>query len=215
MFDAQLTDLSKAFDCLNHELLIAKLNAYGFSLPVLRLIHGYLLNRKQRTRINNSYTTWMEIFWGVPERSILGPLLFNIFFADLFFIVNSTDIANYADDNTAYATAIDIDSLLASPEVASNSLFTWFDNNLKKSNADKCHLLVSSNEKVTIKLGSHEIANTKGEKLFGVHLDSGLSFDSHVSEICKKASRKVCALVRVTSGMSLSKKRTLMNAFFN
>ena len=156
-----------------------------------------------------------KLYWGVPQGSILGPHLFIIFLADLFFVVNSTDIANYADDNTPYATAIDIDSLLASPEVASNSLFTWFDNNLMKSNADKCHLLVSSNEKVTIKLGSHEIANTKGEKLFGVHLDSGLSFDSHVSEICKKASRKVCALVRVTSGMSLSKKRTLMNAFFN
>ena len=84
-----------------------------------------------------------------------------------------------------------------------------------KINADKCHLLVSSNAKVTIKIGSHEITNTKCEKLIGVHLDSRLSFDYHISEICKKASRKVCALARVTSGMSLSKKRTLMNAFFN
>ena len=78
-----------------------------------------------------------------------------------------------------------------------------------KSNADKCHLLVSSNEKVTIKIGSHEIANTKLEKLLGVHLDSGLSFDYHISKICKKASRKVCALARVTSSMSLSKNLPL------
>ena len=63
-----------------------------------------------------------------------------------------------------------------------------------KSDADKCHLLVSSNEKVIIKIGSHEIANTKREKLLGVHLDSGLSFDYHISGICKKASRKVFAL---------------------
>ena len=87
MFGALLTDLSKAFDCLNHDFLIAKLNAYGFSLPALRLIHDYLSNRKQRTRINNSYSTWMEIVFGVPQGSILGPLLFNIFLADLFFIV--------------------------------------------------------------------------------------------------------------------------------
>ena len=92
------------------------------------------------------------------------------------------DIANYADDNTPYATANDIDSLIVSLEEASESLFTWFDNNLMKSNADKCHLLVSSNEKVTIKIGSHEIANTKREKLLGVHLDRGLSFDYHISE---------------------------------
>ena len=107
----------------------------------------------------------MEIVFGVPQGSILGILFFNIFLADLFFIVNSMDIANYADDNTPYATANDIDSLIASLEEASNSLFTWFDKNLVKSNADKCHLLVTSNEKVTIKMPSHEIANTKREKL--------------------------------------------------
>ena len=125
------------------------------------------------------------------------------------------DIANCADGNTPYATANDIDSLIVSLEEPSMSSFTWFYNNLMKSNADKCHLLVSSNEKVTIKIGSHEIANTKREKLLGVHLDSGLSFDYHISEICKKASRKVRVLTKVTSCMSLSKKRSLMNAFFN
>ena len=134
----------------------------------------------------------MDIVFGVPQGSTLGPLLFNIFFADLFFIVTGTDIANYADGNTPYATANDIDSLRTSLQEASKSLFTWFDNNLMKSNADKCHLLVSSNEKVTIKIGSNEIANIKREKLLGVHLDGGLSFDYHISEICKKASHKVC-----------------------
>ena len=72
--------------------------------------------------------------------------------------------------------------------------------------------MVSSNEKVTVKIGSHEIANTKREKLLGVHLDNGLSFDYHISDIYKKASRKVCALARVTSCMSLSKKRFLTHS---
>ena len=137
--------------------MIAKLKVYGFSLPVLRLVHDYLLNKKQRTRINNSYSTWTEIVFGVPKGSTLGPLLFNIFLADLFFTVNSTDIANYDDDNTPYATVNDIDSLIALLEEVSKSLFTWFHNNLMKSNADKCHLLVSSNEKVTIKISTLEI----------------------------------------------------------
>ena len=73
VFGALLTDLSKAFDCLNHDLLIAKLNAYGFSLPALRLIHDYLFSRKQRTRINNSYSTWVEFVLGIPQGSMLGP----------------------------------------------------------------------------------------------------------------------------------------------
>ena len=131
--------------------------------------------------------------------------MFIIFLADLFFIVYNTDIANYTDDNTPYATVNDIDSLITSLEEASKSLFTWFDNNFMKGNAGKCHLLVRSNEKVTIKIASHEIANTKREKLLDVHLGSGLSFDYHISEICKKVSRKVCALARVTSGMRVSK----------
>ena len=96
----------------------------------------------------------MEIVFGVPQGSTLGPLLFNIFLADL---LTSADIANYADDSIPYATANDIDSLIASLEKTSKSLFTWFDNNLMKSSADKCHLLVSLNEKVAIKTGSHEI----------------------------------------------------------
>ena len=98
--------------------------------------------------------------------------------ADLVFIVNSTDIANYADDKTPYATANDIDSLIVSLEEASKSLFTCGDNNLMKSNADKYHLF---------KIGSYEIANTKREKLLGVHLDSALSFHYHISEFCKKS----------------------------
>ena len=93
-------------------------------MPALRLIRDYLSNRKQRTRINNSCSTWMEIVLEVPQGSILGSLLFNIFFADLHFILNSTDIANYDDGNTPYTTANDIDSLIASLEEASKSLFT-------------------------------------------------------------------------------------------
>ena len=99
-FGALLTDLSKAFDCLSHELLIAKLHAYGFSLNALRLVHSYLTNRKQRIKINTKYSSWEEILFGVPQASIIGPLLFNIFLCDLFFIINETKFASYADDNT-------------------------------------------------------------------------------------------------------------------
>ena len=102
LFGALLTDLSNVFDCLNHERLIAKLNAYGFTLPALKLIHNYLSNRKQRVRVNDSYSWWQDILFGVPQGSILGPLLFNTFPSDLFFTLNNTKTTNYADELRQY-----------------------------------------------------------------------------------------------------------------
>ena len=120
-------------------------------------------DRKQRTRVNNSYSTWFEILFGVPQGSILGSLLFNIFLADLFLILSETDIANYADDNTPYTSSNDVSGLVKSLEKASKKLFKWFNDNLMKSNPDKCHLLVRMNDNVNIIIGNFQIENTKKE----------------------------------------------------
>ena len=105
-------DLSKAFDCLNHELLIAKLSAYGFAMSALRLIHSYLNERKQRAKMNGSFSIWRETTMAVPQGSVLGPLLFNIYFNDLFMFVNDAQICNYADDTTIYACDSNIESVI-------------------------------------------------------------------------------------------------------
>ena len=84
-FGALMTDLSKVFDFLSHELLIAKLDAFGFDKMSLKLVHNYLSNRKQKVKINDSYSSWIEILYGVSQGSILGPLFFNIFTCDMFF----------------------------------------------------------------------------------------------------------------------------------
>ena len=102
-FGALLTDLSKAFDCLSHELLIAQLEAYGFDEKALTLIYKYLSHRKQRVKINDSYSSWSEILFGVPQGSILGPLLFNIFICDMFYFMADFEIANSADDSTPFS----------------------------------------------------------------------------------------------------------------
>lgn len=112
------------FDCLDHDLAIAKLNAYGFSLTALRLVHDYLPNRKQRTRVNNSYIDWLEVAFGVRQRSILGPLLFNIFLADLFFTLDDGHFTNFADDNISYVCGENLDD---ASEQTSVYLFQWFE----------------------------------------------------------------------------------------
>ena len=99
-----------------------------------------------------SYSSWEEILFGVPQGSILGPLLFNIFLCDMFFELRQTDFASYADDNTPYAESDNINEVITILENDSIQLFKWFSDNRMKANKDKGHLLISNNEKVSLKI---------------------------------------------------------------
>ena len=96
-------DLSKAFDTLNHDLLITKLEAYGFSKNSLNYIQSYSRNRLQRTNVNNNFRLSKYIFAGVPQGSILGPLMFNIYINNIFLFPDNVCLSNYADDTTLYS----------------------------------------------------------------------------------------------------------------
>ena len=109
-------DLSKAFDCIKHDLLLAKLHAYGFSLESLSLFHSFLENRQQRVKISGSFSTFKYLALGGPQGSVLGPLSFNIYINDLLLSVQETDICNYTDDTTRYACHKNIDNVIWSLE---------------------------------------------------------------------------------------------------
>ena len=188
--------LSKVFDCLPHDLLVAKLHAYGLDMPSLKLLHSYLTKRRQRVKINNTYSSWSEIPFGVPQGCILGPFLFNIFLCDLFLFV-FISIANYADDNTPHTTNKHLDTILKDLEQGPDTLLKWFTDYLLKANPKKYHLLVSTNEKRNLNVGEIEISNSKCEKRLGIKIDSKLMLDSHVKSLCKKASQKLKTLSRV------------------
>ena len=100
---ALFVDLCEAFDCLQHDLLLAKLNAYGFHYKSLKLISSFLSNKKYGAKVNSSFSEWKHLFIGIPQGSVLGPLLFNIYMRGLFLFMSESNVANYADDATLYA----------------------------------------------------------------------------------------------------------------
>ena len=194
---ALLTDLPKAFDCIDHELLIAKLYAYGLDKNSLYFINSYLKGRKQRAKINSSYSAFAEILFGVPQGSVLGPLLFNIYICDLFVENSDIGLANYADDNIPYACSSDLDSVIFKLQKNTERIFRWFYNNNLISNAEKSNLIVSTKNNLEIEVSSCSIRNEDSVKFLGIHLNNDLNFDYHVNQLCKKASKKLHALARI------------------
>ena len=212
---AILMDLSKAFDTINHELLIAKLHAYGFSKNSLLLIFSYLSDRWQRTKVNLNFSNWIELLQGVPQGSVLGPLLFNIYLNDLFYILKDANICNFADDTTPFVCDLNLKTVMEKLESHSEIAITWFECNYMKLNTDKCHLLVSGHkfEEMWMKVGTDYIWENKEVNLLGVTIDNDLKFEKHISNLCLKAGRKLSALSRMSRFLSFKKKKTLYKSF--
>ena len=113
IFGALLTNLSKEFDCLPNVLIIAKLNSYGLNLTAQ---NSFII-------ILQPYSSWEDILFGLPQGTILGQILFNIFLSDLFLIFDDVDIADYADNSTIYKEHENIDDLITSLEDVAAKLF--------------------------------------------------------------------------------------------
>ena len=128
-------------------------------------------------------------------------------------MMSDTDFASYAGDNTPYVSADTVDEFIKRLETASVKLFKWFADNQMKANQDKCHLIVSKNENVSMHIGPFEIKNNNCEKLLGIKVDNRLNFNEHLDGIIKKTSRKINALSRITPFMNISERCILMNSF--
>ena len=214
-----MMDLSKAFDCIPHNLLIAKLHAYGFAENSLKLIYSYLEKRNQRVKINSEFSSWKEILSGVPQGSVLGPLLFNIFINDLFFFVEHSDICNYADDNSLSVADVSIDHIISKLELDIRSLDEWLQNNYMLLNQEKCQFMIIESsraqriEKAKIKLSNKYIEEISKGKLLGISFDNKLTMSDHIKKICKQSSNELYALARISPYLDVPKRKILMKSF--
>ena len=211
---AVLMDLSKAFDCLPHDLLVAKLAAYGFGVKTLNLFHSYLSGRKHRVRVGSIVSDLLEIFLGVPQGSVLGPILFNIFINDLLFVVQES-ICNFADDNTLYICGTNITDITRRINKDLEIVLHWFTNNGMVANPDKFQaiFLGNTNNNITLNIGSTKITGSNEVKLLGVTIDRQLTFYPHITNICAKASAKTKALMRIRKFLTQKQADFLYTAF--
>ena len=146
---ALLTDLFKAFDCIPQDLLIAKLAAYDLSEEALMYILSYLSNRKQCVRINDTYSEFENIITGVPQGSILGPLLFNLSINDLLFFILIASVHNFTDDNRLSAFAENVSELINILQGESEVITDWFKENQMIVNPEKFRVIIIDKKEIT------------------------------------------------------------------
>ena len=161
-------------------------NATKFLLHV-----SYLSNRKQQIKIGNIVSTWANIQKGVPQDSILGPLLFNVFINDIFYFIKHCDLYNYADDNTLSFHSPNFDEVVNVLQQESNILINWFHFNCMQANPEKFQAIAvgkkSFDKSPIFQIGTANISCDEVVKLLGVDIDFMLNFDCHIKNICKKA----------------------------
>ena len=189
-------DLSKAFDTVNHEILLYKLDHYGIRGPALKLIKNYLTNRKQFVKIGKNKSELRPISCGVPQGSVLGPLLFILYINDLHKACSTGNIRIFADDTNVFFKCKDIKEITRIGSLLMIQLHQWFKSNKLTLNAEKSNFVVfrSKRNKQTnipdqLQFENQKISRKNSVKYLGVILDEHLTWNEHILDLCNKLKR--------------------------
>ena len=178
-------DLFKACDCIPHDLIIAKLAAYGIARETLSLIYSNLKGRKQCVKINNTCSNYNEIIYGVPQGPILGPNLFNLSINDLFFFIEIAFMHNFVDDNTLSAQGETVSKLIDTLESESKIAIDWFTKNeiLITQTNSRPLFLIKRNPNIPLIIDNQSIQLFPSVEPLGTHWGDKLNFNLHIGNI--------------------------------
>lgn len=195
-------DLSKAFDTVDHSILIQKLRLYGLSVQTLKWFESYLTDRTQCCSINGHFSSFKKIKCGVPQGSILGPLLFLIYINDLPNCVHHSKPRMYADDTNLTTSGRSLKKVIQSTNKDLSNIKQWLLANKLSLNATKTeHMFIGSDDNLNktrntsqINIDGHALNSVKSNKCLGVHIDERLSWDGHIDHVSKKISQAIAGL---------------------
>ena len=195
-------DLEKAFDTVNHNILIQKLYYYGIRGIANDWFLSYLSNRKQFVTLENSKSKLCSVTCGVPQGSILGPLLFLIYINDMNCALKHSLVHHFADDTNLLYSDKKVKNLKKVMNNELKLLFEWLCANRLSLNVDKTEFIIfrPSNieyDRIVLKLNNQEIHESNKIKYLGLLLDPKLSWNVHITELCKKLSRSVGMLYKI------------------
>lgn len=195
-------DLKKAFDTVDHTILLRKLELYGITGIALNWFKSYLVNRMQCCSVDGKLSSPRNIFCGVPQGSILGPLLFLIYINDLPYCLNYSKARMFADDTNISTSAETLDELQSLVNKDLDCINSWLLANKLTLNMTKTEFIIigSGNRiknivnPINIILGNQSLSRVKSSKSLGVIIDDGLIWDEQIDSIVKKISRAIAGL---------------------
>ena len=217
-------DYKKAFDFIDHGLLLEKLKAYGVCDNELELLRSYLSGRTQYVYINGCHSSPRTVSAGVPQGSILGPILFLLFINDLPSAAQCSTVDIYGDDTTLSLSSDVTNGLTAmssAPKQDLDEVSRWSaaDNMVTNTGKTKCLLITGKripckldNCSLELKLVNSDIEQVDSQKLLGVTIDKHLSFDVHVEELCKKLSQRIAVLRKIRRFIPIEQRILYYNA---
>ena len=207
-------DIKKAFDIVDHKFLIEKLKFYGADGTVILWIKNYLSDRKQATKFLGEKSFFLCIKFGVPQGSLLGPLLFSIYINDLVNAFNLSHPYLFADDGALLFENICGKTYL-SIRIEMMTIFKWLNVNKLSLNVDKTKILIFDNANFSVKIklsNNYAIKECKSFKYLELMIDNNLKFDIHVDYIKKKIQKRIGAMYRGCSLLPVKYRKMFANS---